>query len=181
MNRNTSPSTRNTAQVLLAALLAGMLASCGVESDQAFVFPDDEAITSFEVTPYAAGKSPDETLYLVEIGLSVASGVVPPPAIQLLTRDARGESHRHIVEDSGRRGDRTAGDRIWSAILPADQLPLDENGAPGKTAGWKFSCDVKIVGPGQECLSWGECPDKTALGGDTWFCFCFDKCTIKYE
>ena len=181
MNRKRSHTVRNSTLLLMAVLLAGILAACTVEPEKAPAIPDETTVTSFEVTPLAAGKSPDEALYLVEIGLSTVPGVLPPPAIQLLTRDRVGKDYRHRVLDTGTNGDKKAGDRIWSAIIPGDQIPFDEDGAPGKTAGWKFSCDIKLVGPGQECESWGTCPEESLLGGPTWFCYCFEKCTIKYE
>lgn len=40
------------------------------------------------------------------------------------------------------------------------------------------TCTIKFAAVGEECGNWGECPEESLLGGETWFCACVTKCEV---
>lgn len=41
---------------------------------------------------------------------------------------------------------------------------------------WFVKCEIDAVPPGADCLG-QKCPEKSFLGGNTWFCICTRNCS----
>lgn len=111
-----------------------------------------------------------------------------PDGINILSR--RKGSPNVVIYDDGKKFDARAGDGIYSGIVPDGCMPRTRAGhlAYGKEIG--ITCKFEFVGPGEECGSWGECPERvhrSLLWGlieydtDILFCVCLVDCELSNE
>lgn len=144
----------------------------------------ESQVRSVTVQPMTPQSDPPSYLLTVVIEPD-ANRLSLPSAINVLSQGPG--LPNTTIEDTGQGVDVTAGDGVFTGIVPlaciaeiADELP-----GPGKLN--EFNCKFEIVAPGSECGTYGECPrraHRSFLWGlieydtDILFCFCLIECEI---
>ena len=149
----------------------------------------ESMVQSVRVT-LVADKSKNSGFFLTVTLKQNARNLRPPGAINILSQ--RKGFPNSLIYDNGQGLDQLAGDGIFTGRVPESCLPSDtsprfssENRAAKEP---EISCKFDIVAPGEECGSYGECPEtvhRSWLWGlieydtDIVFCFCLVECTLK--
>jgi len=178
----------------LAAFVGFALLTTGCDNVDANTEGDHQihALTvddiEFTNTVPVVGKN-GKTEYRFEIGLRPSPWRSRIGGLQMLARSKGGKPI--LLVDDGTGADKKARDGIYSARIPDSCIPLTgrESGGPRTGKALEIDCTIHFVGPGENCMGWGECPrrEKRSLffglieyETSIVVCFCIDKCTISF-
>lgn len=160
-------------------LLAFFAAACEPVTSPAEDVPDPGPDVGFDasfvesvtVRPVPPGKAGADDHYLLTIRVrgDVDAGALPD-GFSLRGSDA-------ILWDDGRDIDAVAGDRVYSALVPAARIPVDpKTVGVGKQLAPELNCTVYFAQPGEEICG-QVCPEKSSIfKTKTLFCFCIEEC-----
>lgn len=169
---------RKVLSVVFSGLfMALLLAACEpiTEASDDDVGFDSASIESIVVERVPPGKAGSEDSYLLT--LTVSSDVDPaalPDGFSLTGSDGV------ILRDDGASLDTDAGDRVYSALVPAELVPVDPDEiAAGKREDIKFKCKFELAMPGEEICG-RTCEGKSLITkSDVVVCFCITECEIE--
>ena len=152
------------AQCAVTVLLASVLLSCSSQLDNS---PDGMIPASkFDISDVEVVKVTSDYAQLTATVEAKSGAVVPQEGHFSI----RGE--KVLFRDDGNGLDQKAGDHTFTARMDRSTYA---GIAPSEDAQSKVvSCEAAFVTPGEQCMDYGECPDESLLGGDTWFCVCVD-------
>lgn len=169
----------STYQKILSALSSGLLLALVLAACEPFTQAADEGAGAFDpaivesvrVQPAPSGKASDGRLLLTITLRPDANASALPDGFSL-------NGSGVILRDDGAAADGTGGDRVYSALVPAELVPV----AAGKLASGQLEegvkCKIEFAPAGEE-LCGRICEGKSIIfRQEVVVCFCITECEI---